>query len=63
MRITTEQQYQDAVTELTLLADAPFDDEAAQRRKRALEADVEQYEQQLKQSGERVGRPDPYRAT
>jgi hypothetical protein len=59
MEITTEDQYQDAMTELKHLAEATADDEPAQKRKRELEAATSMWAEKLKAGGHRKGRPDP----
>lgn len=59
MQITDEQQYQDAMTELKLLQDAPADDEKAIQRRHELEAAAAQYTELLKGTEPRKGRPDP----
>ncbi len=60
MQIENEQQYQDALTELKTLQDAPAGDERALRRRRELEAAAALYAEQLKSTAPRKGRPDPH---
>jgi hypothetical protein len=60
MEITNEQQYQEAMTELKLLAGASASDGHAQQRRRELEAAAAKYNEQLKSAGLRKGRPDPH---
>jgi hypothetical protein len=60
MQIKNEQQYQDAMTELKTLQDAPAGDEGALQRRRELEAAAAQYTELLKSTGPRKGRPDPH---
>jgi hypothetical protein len=59
MQINNEQQYQDALTELKLLEEAPAGDEGVQQRRRELEAVAAKYAEQLKGAGLRKGRPHP----
>ena len=60
MQIDNEQQYQDAMTELKLLEEAPVADEAVQQRRRELEAAAAKYTEELKGAGLSKGRPDPH---
>ena len=60
MEINNEQQYQQALTELKLLQDAPADDERAVMRRRELEAAAAHYAERLRGAGMRKGRPDPH---
>jgi hypothetical protein len=57
MRIDNEQDYQDAMTELKVLEEAPTDDEAVQQRRRELEAAAAKYAEKLKGAGLRKGVP------
>lgn len=60
MKIDTEQQYREAMTELQQLADASSDDQAAQQRKLTLEAATAHYAERLRATAPRKGRPDPH---
>jgi hypothetical protein len=60
MEIKDEQQYQDAMTELKVLQDAPPGDERALQRRRELEAAAAKYAEQLRSTAPRKGRPDPH---
>lgn len=60
MQIKDEQQFQDAMTELKLLQDAPAGDEEAMQRRRELEAAAAQFTERLKETEPRKGRPDPH---
>jgi hypothetical protein len=60
MEIDNEQQYQDALTELKVLLEAPAGDQRALERRRELEAAAAKYAEQLRSTGPRKGRPDPH---
>jgi hypothetical protein len=60
MEIKNEQQYQDAMTELKVLLEAPAGNEQALERRRELEAAAAKYAEQLRSTEPRKGRPDPH---
>jgi hypothetical protein len=59
MKISTEEQYRNAMTELQQLADASPDDQVAQHRRRVLEAATAHYAEKLRADAPRKARPGP----